>query len=364
MDSYSREILIVLLAVGGIALCIASHRIISWRIARAQQNRDRLLEAMLAALRWPLAIMIVSFAIWLFVDIAWQDMGNRLRLSLNKVAALGAIASGILFLVLLIRRIPELLVETAGSAIRDEARRRRAFRAASAISRILTILVVALGVLTGLALLGVNVTGILAFGGIGSIIVGLAARDLLSNLFGGLIIYLDRPFDKGDWIICPSENIEGIVEHIGWRITRVRTFKKHLLYVPNSIFATHPVENPSHMTHRRIYETIGIRYDDAGKMRDIIRDTKSMLRRHPEIDSGQTLIVNFDKFAPSSLDFFIYTFTKTTDWVKYHEVKQDVLLKSIDLILRHGAECAFPTSTVLLQNTSIPPQETPPDSRP
>jgi MscS family membrane protein len=71
-----------------------------------------------------------------------------------------------------------------------------------------------------------------------------------------------------------------------------------------------------------------------------------MLRAHPEIASDQTLIVNFNEFAPSSLDFFIYTFTKTTDWVHFHEVKEDVLLKVLDIIESQGAEAAFPTSTL------------------
>ena len=100
------------------------------------------------------------------------------------------------------------------------------------------------------------------------------------------------------------------------------------------------------MTNRRIYETVGIRYDDATRMADVVADVRSMLEQHPEIDTDQTLIVNFNKFAPSSLDFFVYTFTKTTKWVRFHEIKQDVMLKIIEIIESHGAECAFPTSTI------------------
>ena len=110
------------------------------------------------------------------------------------------------------------------------------------------------------------------------------------------------------------------------------------------------VENPSRMTNRRIYETIGIRYEDAHRMADIVHSVKTMLKEHLEIDSTKTLIVNFNEFAPSSLDFFIYTFTDTTDWVRFHEIKQDVMLKIIGIIDTHGAECAFPTSTIHLAN--------------
>jgi len=136
---------------------------------------------------------------------------------------------------------------------------------------------------------------------------------------------------------------------IHWRTTHIRTFDKRLLYVPNTVFIANAVENPSRMTHRRIYETIGVRYEDAGRVAEIVRKVKEMLKTHPEIDPTQTTIVNLNAFAPSSLDFFIYVFTRTTNWIKYHEVKQDVLLKVLEIIEECGAECAFPTSTVLLQ---------------
>jgi MscS family membrane protein len=217
---------------------------------------------------------------------------------------------------------------------------------ADAIAKLLRISVYITAIMVILQTLGYSISGVLAFGGISGIAVGFAAKDLLSNFFGGLMIYLDRPFAVGDWIRSPDRDIEGTVEAIGWRLTRIRTFDKRPIYVPNSIFTSITVENPSRMTRRRLYETVGIRYDDVDKMEDIVNDVKQMLIEHPEIDAHQTMIVNFNKFAPSSLDFFIYTFTKTTKWVKFHEVKQDVMLKVIRIIESHGAQCAFPTSTV------------------
>ena len=194
--------------------------------------------------------------------------------------------------------------------------------------------------------LGFNISAILAFGGIGGIAVGFAAKDLLSNFFGGMMIYLDRPFAIGDWIRSPDKEIEGTVEKIGWRLTVIRTFDKRPLYVPNAVFTSVAVENPSRMSHRRIYETIGVRYDDLEKLPAIVEDVKAMLLAHDEIDQDQTMIVNFNSFAPSSLDFFIYTFTRTTKWIKYHEVKQDILFRVSEIITRHGAEIAYPTSTL------------------
>ena len=224
---------------------------------------------------------------------------------------------------------------------------------ADAIVQLLRISVVITGSLVGLQTMGVNISAILAFGGIGGIAVGFAAKDLLANFFGGLMLYLDRPFAIGDWVRSPDRDIEGTVERIGWRLTIIRTFDKRPLYIPNSVFATIAVENPSRMSHRRIYETIGVRYDDADKLSDIVADVKSMLKNHPDIDQNQTMIVNFNAFAASSLDFFIYTFTKTTNWIEYHQVKQDVLFKVNDIIGKHNAEVAFPTSTVHLPDATL-----------
>ncbi|NRB41050.1 MAG: mechanosensitive ion channel family protein [Pseudomonadales bacterium] len=194
--------------------------------------------------------------------------------------------------------------------------------------------------------LGYSVQGVMAFGGIGGIAIGFAAQDLLANFFGGLMIYMDRPFSVGEWIRSPDREIEGTVEHIGWRLTVIRTFDKRPLYVPNSVFAKIAIENPSRMTNRRIYETIGIRYDDAAKLKVIVADVRAMLEQHKDIDQNQTLIVNLNAFASSSLDFFIYTFTRTTNWIQFHQVKQDVLMQVMDIVMSHGAEMAFPTSTI------------------
>ena len=224
----------------------------------------------------------------------------------------------------------------------------------NAVAKLLRASVVITTILIIMQTMGYSISGLLAFGGIGGLAVGFAAKDLLSNFFGGLMIYLDRPFKIGDWIRSPDRSIEGVVEIIGWRQTLIRTFDKRPLYVPNSIFTSITVENPSRMLNRRIYETIGIRYDDAMKMGVIVDEVKDMLKQHPEIDQSATMIVNFDEFAASSLNFFVYTFTKTTDWIKFHEIKQDVLLKILAIIADNGAEIAFPTQTLHLSNSTVP----------
>ena len=164
------------------------------------------------------------------------------------------------------------------------------------------------------------------------------------------MIYLDRPFSVGDWIRSPDQQIEGTVEEIGWRRTCIRTFDQRPLYVPNATFSTISVENPSRMRNRRIHEWIGVRYGDLAALPRIVADVRAMLEAHEAIDHGRTLMVNFDGFGASSLDFFVYTFTKTTVWTEYHEIKQDVLLRIAEIIAAHGAEIAYPTRTVQFAN--------------
>lgn len=112
---------------------------------------------------------------------------------------------------------------------------------------------------------GIGLSGLLAFGGIGGIAIGVAGKDMLSNLFSGVMLYFDRPFSIGDWISSPDRNIEGTVVEIGWRITKINTFENRPLYVPNAAFSTISVVNPGRMTNRRITTTIGLRYEEIGR---------------------------------------------------------------------------------------------------
>ena len=212
---------------------------------------------------------------------------------------------------------------------------------------------ISIAITIGLVLLqtlGVSVSGVLAFGGVGGIAVGFAAKDMLANFFGGLTIYLDRPFSVGDWVRSPDRDMEGVVEKIGWRSTVIRSFDKRPNYVPNSVFTNIIVQNPSRMTNRRIYETIGVRYDDDARLDRILKETRRLLESHPGIDQDQTVMVNFNAFGASSLDFFIYCLTKTTNWAEYHALKEEILMRVHEIIAGHGAEVAFPSRTLYLPN--------------
>ncbi len=311
----------------------------------AQRWDDVVLTALAAPLRTVLWVFVLSIALELIPALA--DVSDQFEPAYDTALVLLLTW----FVLRLIRGAEgEMLQESRGhTASADKA----SVHATAKLLRVSVWLIAALMVLQSV---GVSVSGLLAFGGIGGIAVGFAAKDLLANFFGGLSIYLDRPFTTGDWIRSPDQEIEGTVEDIGWRLTRIRTFDQRPLYVPNAVFSQVSVENPSRMRNRRIYETIGVRYQDADKLEAIVTQVREMLENHEEIDLSRTLIVNLVSFGPSSLDFFVYTFTKTTAWVKFHEIKQDILLKILAIVHANGADVAFPTTTVQLQKPPAEPE--------
>ena len=218
-------------------------------------------------------------------------------------------------------------------------------RAVSQLCRVVLMLIVSLILLQTM---GLRITSLLAFGGVGGIAIGFAAKDTIANFLGGMMIYWDRPFSVGDWIRSPDREIEGTVEHIGWRLTCIRTFDQRPLYVPNGTFSTISIENPSRMNNRRINATVGLRYEDALKIKPIVAEIESMIRRHAGIDHKQTIIVNLTEFGSSSLNILVYAFTKVIDRLEFQAVQQDIFLKIIDIIAAHGAECAFPSCALYL----------------
>ncbi|MCW8333857.1 mechanosensitive ion channel family protein [Vibrio paucivorans] len=293
----------------------------------------------LHALKTPVSTLIWCWPGTVSLGFLLQDQFASKLNWLSTLKLLLVIAIFVWIIMRLISNIEQYVLEQQN---RDET-------TVQAVAKVARLFFITIGTLTVMQAFGLSLSGLLTFGGVGGLVVGFAAKDLLSNFFGGMMIYFDRPFKVGDWIRSPDRQIEGTVERIGWRMTIIRTFDKRPLYVPNSVFSSIVVENPSRMLNRRINETIGIRYDDGRMVETIVSEIKTMLENHPDIDTQQTLIVNFNAFGPSSLQLMVYTFTKTVNWIRYHEVKQDVLLKIMDIIHQHDADIAYPTQTIKLE---------------
>ena len=325
-------------------LAIVVRRLHSAATSSAQHWDDVLISAVETPVRAVLWIVIAYLALNLF------SVADGFRIWLTQAYDTALVLLLAWFLLRLIRGVEaELLIEERG---KTESSDKASVHATAQLLRII------LWVIAGLMVLqtvGISISGLLAFGGIGGIAVGFAAKDLLANFIGGLSIYMDRPFTKGDWIRSPDRELEGTVEEIGWRLTRIRTFSQRPLYVPNAVFSQVALENPSRMRNRRIYETIGVRYQDAAKLATIVDQVREMLEQHEEVDLSRTLIVNFVNFGPSSLDFFVYTFTNTTNWVKFHAIKQDIMFRILEIISASGADVAFPTQTLHVDQIAAEP---------
>lgn len=334
----------LLLITGGSFLLWVIWRIFYGRLEALTQRTNLVWDDLLIkAVKSPISVLIWLWPATVSIGLVLSSHTETDTSWLNKIDLLLVISTFIWIFLRLIQNVEEHVL----------AQKKRDETTVQAIAKVARLFFISIGILTVMQALGLSLSGLLTFGGVGGLIVGLAAKDLLSNFFGGMMIYFDRPFKVGDWIRSPDRAIEGTVERIGWRMTIIRTFDKRPLYVPNSVFSNIVVENPSRMLNRRIYETIGLRYDDGDKVSQIVDEVKTMLENHKDIDTKQTLMVNFDKFGPSSLNFFIYTFTKTVNWARYHEVKQDVLLQVMDIIKKNDADIAYPTQTLKLDPVSI-----------
>src|SRR5690554_1563074 len=343
-DGWRAGVLIFLLVLGTATVAFIVSRLILAIENKFKSTKNKWDDAFLHAARRPVVAFVWLQGVYWAAEVAHHFSDAEVFKANGTVLQIGFVWVLVWFLFGLVKEVEKVLTSPI------KMRKPMDFTTVNAISKLLRVVIIITAVLTALQTLGFSISGVLAFGGVGGIAVGFAAKDLLANFFGGFIIHLDRPFKVGDWIRSPDRNIEGTVEHIGWRLTTIRTFDKRPLYVPNAAFTTIAVENPSRMTNRRISETLGIRLVDAKVVQAIVNDIRDMLKNHDEIDPNRTMIVNLLGYGTSSLDIMLYTFTKTTQWVRFHEVKEDVFLKINEIIESHGAQVALPTRTLHMPN--------------
>lgn len=214
-------------------------------------------------------------------------------------------------------------------------------------SKIAKVIVIALAITVVAQEWGFPVTSFIAGLGLGGLAFALAAKDTASNIFGGIVIITDKPFSIGDWISTPS--IEGVVEDINFRSTKIRTFAQALVTMPNATLANEPITNWTKMGKRRITFNLGLTYNTPRiKVEKCVHEIKKMLENHPEIHK-ETIFVSFDSFGPSSLDLFLYFFTNTTNWGKFLKVKEDVNLKIMEILEAENVSVAFPSTSIYLE---------------
>jgi MscS family membrane protein len=218
------------------------------------------------------------------------------------------------------------------------------------ICKTLRVFIVILAVIMAIQNLGYSTSGLLASLGIGGMALALASKDTLSNIFGSLMIIFDRPFKIGDVVL--AEGMEGVVEEVGFRSTKIRTFNKSLISVPNSMIANMPIDNITLSNKRRIRMTIGVTYDATTlQLRNLTARIRSLLNQHPGID-GDGVQVSFTDFGASSLDILIQCFTITPNWNEYMDVREEVCLQIMEVLEELGLSFAFPSRTVFLHHAN------------
>ncbi len=320
-------------------------------VIKAEQKSVLYAEAFLRAIDKPLALIIWLIGLSIAGMLSFPGHHDAWVFAyLTPIKKTGIIFSLTWAAVRFIRKAEILIIQNKNKRPKKGKGKELDETMVHAVALLLNITVIIIGGMGVMQLFGLPISGLLAFGGIGGAGVAFASKDLLANFFGGLVVYMDKPFKVGDVIGSPDKKIEGTVEHIGWRVTRIRTFDRRALYVPNSFFLIISVENTSRMLNRRIQTTVGVRYEDAAKIDAIATDIKEMLSNHPEIDTKQNIIVTLSEFGDSSLDILVDAFTKTIKRVEYQSVRHEVFMKILDIVASNKAECAFPTQTLFLNS--------------
>jgi MscS family membrane protein len=239
----------------------------------------------------------------------------------------------------------------AGFIALQESAQRRGTRFDEQLSPLLRktakIFIGIMAILVALQNLGYSISGLLAGLGIGGLAFALAAKDTIANLFGSVTILLDRPFRIGDWI--SADNIDGTVEAIGLRSTRVRTFDKTVVTIPNQALANVTVENHALMPRRRVNMTLRVSYATATvQLREAVAQLEALLRAHPRVDP-EGLQVKFTGFGESSLEVLINYFTVPTAYPEHIAIRQELNLGIMETLEKAGVRFAFPTRTVHLE---------------
>ncbi|HEO98108.1 MAG: mechanosensitive ion channel family protein [Campylobacterales bacterium] len=305
----------------------------------AQRTSTHYDERIISALKDPLAFIFILIGIHLFFMLIFKETEviKKILETLVVYTVFWAILS-------IIEAMRELVYNITGKLNKDLSKEVGNF-----ILALIKILVAGIGLGAMLQVWGINVTALVASLGIGGLAFALAAKDTVANLFGSFSLLADRTIRIGEWIVV--NNVEGVVEDIGMRTTKIRSFDKSIITVPNHVIANNPIENFSRRGVRRIRMHIGLTYaTTTEQITAIVDEIKTMLQTHEGISSEDTLLVNFESFGDSSLNIFIYAFTNTANWENYLQIKEDINLKIMKIVAKHGAGFAFPSHSLYIES--------------
>jgi len=307
-------------------------RYLSPRLSTARVISNKTL---LYALYRPLQAWVIVLGIYFLLSILHFHIGMARLYSVIPPAKDVALLSIVIWFFLRLLRKTEAEMIIQGEGV-DIAR-------LDMIFKLLRIVVIIAGALVLLPMLNVNISGLLALGGVGGVLVGFMAKDVLTNTVGGLMIYADQPFLKGDWIRLPDKDVEGMVEHIAWRLTAIRLFNQQLLYIPNATFMTTSIENFSRMKKRRLTIEINIPYKNPSQISKInekcLPELEQTLRELPDTEPGQPLLIHITSLEAGSCGILVQIFVKLVERMQFQAQQERILLKIFHAVSRHGFDC-------------------------
>lgn len=214
------------------------------------------------------------------------------------------------------------------------------------ISKALRFVIVAISISIVAQEFNYDVNGFVAGLGLGGVAIAFAAKDVLGNLLGGFVIITEKPFTIGEWIMTPS--VEGTVEDISFRSTRVRTFAQALVTVPNATLANESITNWSKMGKRQISFRLRVTHDTTkDQMANVVGQIEYLLKNHPDIHP-ETILVTFDDYKENGLDIFLYFFTKTTNWGEFLKIKEEINFEIMDILENERVYVAMPSRKLYL----------------
>jgi len=213
-------------------------------------------------------------------------------------------------------------------------------------NKLITAVVVLIGVIEALELLGVSPQVLIAASGFGAAALGFGARVLIENLLSGVMLYINRPFVIGDLIAIPGLNLSGTVSAISIYYTQLLTQDRQPLYVPNAVFASNAVINGKRRGHRELVLDFGLRYSDRAAIEPITAELRELLQRTAGVEAELPQRVHFSGFGDSSLDLQLQCFC-SSDLDAALDLKQRLLLAIAAVVERHGADMPFPTRTLI-----------------
>ena len=326
-----------------------------------RQTKGRIVEI----IKRPMLLTLIAYAIDICVSIAYYPAPMPIKFA-NFLTITFVIAVTWLILSVLNGYGMVLINELTKKSGRKEV--------INLILKIIYFIIFVIALLITLSKLGFNVSAIIASLGIGGLAVALATKDILANFFASVMLLFDNSFSQGDWIVCGD--IEGTVVEIGLRKTTVRTFDNALIFVPNSKLASDPIRNWSRRKMgRRIRMLIGLEYSaTTEQIKKCVDEIKQMLIDHPDIAKGDdmgskkasrydrgivsiddlagyksNLFVVVDEFADSSINILVYCFSKTIVWGEFLAVKEDVMLKIMNIVEANGLGFAFPSQSLYVE---------------